>query len=64
MEWLRFTAGLTGWVAGSRISVSTIVCIVCVCIVGKNFVGVRVCLTTVKDVVVVVIAGTTFLFWA
>ena len=64
MEWLRFTSGLTWWVAGSGTSVSMIVCIVCVCIVGKRFVAVRVCLTTVKDVVVVVIAGTNYLFWA
>ena len=49
---VNFTTGLTGWVERSRSSVLLISCIVCVGIVRKIDVGVRVCLTIIISVVI------------
>ena len=53
---VSFTTGPSGWVDRSRTSFSLNICNVCVGIVGKFIVGVRVCLRT--TIVIVVIVGT------
>ena len=62
---VSFTIGLTRWVDRCRFRVTSVICFVCIGIIGNLTVGVRVCLTTdivVVDLVIVVLVVLCLIF--